>query len=123
MKYTLKELESKSDFEISKLVAEKEGVRWHINPSHPLNNTDGWIFYTSGTNGDTTLLPDYCNSWADIGPIIEHEGVSLIKWPNKEEYEASIAIYYGHGVIDAEIYYSHTNPLRAAAIVYLLMED
>ena len=64
---------------------------------------------------DLTLCQQYCNSWADMGPIIQRKGI----------------IVDGNGmawtVVEDETYAHFTNcvgnPLRAAAIVYLKMGE
>lgn len=52
-----------------------------------------------------------CNSWADAGPIIEKYGICLI--PLKKGWLTGI-----NGV-DVK----HDNPLRAAMIVFLMMQE
>lgn len=55
-----------------------------------------------------------CNSWADAGPIIEKENISLI---------------FGFGHWDAmspdgeSLQAEEVNPLRAAMIVFLMMQE
>lgn len=131
MKYTVEQLEAMSDFEINKLVAIKEGKR----PGYYAQATDTYnIELGSGSVAESPELRphhviewvcrDYCNSWADMGVIIERDGISLIKWVNDEDgYEAVLVEYHGHEVVTGDLFSSHKNPLRAAAIVYLLMGD
>lgn len=71
---------------------------------------------------DNKTLVDYCNNPSDAWPIIISNGISLVR--------------HGHGVwcADAKAYWvdgdewqiggeSHSNPLRAAMIVYLQMKE
>lgn len=90
--------ESLSDFEINKLVAIKSGK---IKRS----KTDKY-FLNYG--------PDYCNSWADMGPIIERENISLLS------PESCIPSW---DATHKGILHVDKNPLRAAAIVYLMMGE
>lgn len=55
-----------------------------------------------------------CNSWADAGPIIEREFIAIN--PVMKGWCASSSD-------DAEVYFPHENPLRAAMITYLMMRD
>lgn len=64
-----------------------------------------------------------CNSWADAGPIMAANGISLVF--EKGEKNAALA-----GVSTGpcmELYYDHIiedeNPLRAAMIVFLMMNE
>lgn len=116
-----------SDFEINRRVADiAMNGTWHVKPSHPDNDTGGWLY---GSNGIQTYeLPDYCNNPADAWPIIVGKKLSLInaddKWlcvPEDEPIDGVTGdsvhmIYSGDGV-------EHENPLRAAMIVFLMMQD
>lgn len=61
------------------------------------------------------LTRDYCSSWADMGPLIVAEKIAL--YPNKRE-EWCADCYYK----SIDIGHTHKNPLRAAAIVFLMMK-
>lgn len=73
---------------------------------------------------------DPCKSWADAGPIIENNDISIIKLATKwmaitsgsgiESYlgEDDSPCLYGEG-----FEFKHKNPLRAAMIVFLMMKD
>lgn len=77
---------------------------------------------------DNETLVDYCNNPADAWPIIVGKKLSIInaddKWlcvPEDEPIndvtgDAVHMIYSGDGV-------EHENPLRAAMIVFLMMQD
>jgi hypothetical protein len=112
MKYTQKQLEEMSDFEINKLLAKKDLVGI-LNLDRATKNAVEIIF----ANGQISIK-DYCNSWADMGPIAHKNNISIMSprvsnlFKNHWEVEAK-------GVQPNQV---HINPLRAAAIVYLLME-
>ena len=123
----MKDYASMSDFEINKSVADiaMNGV-WHVKPSHPDNDTGGWLY---GSNGIQTYeLPDYCNNPADAWPIIIGQKLSLInaddEWLCVPDYatvdgvagEDIQKIYFSYGYVDA-------NPLRCAMIVFLMMKE
>lgn len=59
-----------------------------------------------------------CNSWADAGPIIERSGITVAcrgKYKS-EAWDSS------KGLIDDAVV-EHENPLRAAMIVFLMMQE
>ena len=95
-----------TDFEISVRVGDLKGVRW-ANLDENYNPLSVW-------NGDDLCVFNPCNSWADAGPIIEKENISLI---------------FGFGHWDAVSPYGErlqaeeVNPLRAAMIVFLMMQE
>lgn len=61
---------------------------------------------------------DFCNSWADAGPIIQKYGISL-------HYIGGGHERGGWGADDpsGEKYTYNDNPLRAAMIVFLMMQE
>ena len=59
------------------------------------------------------LAVDYCDSWSDIGPIIERELIHL--YPQIKDW---IAECYGESDVEA---YADT-PTKAAALCYLKMK-
>ena len=123
----MKDYASMSDFEINKRVADiAMNGTWHVKPSHPDNDTGGWLY---GSNGIQTYeLPDYCNNPADAWPIIIGQKLSLInaddEWLCVPDYATvdGVAgddiqkIYFSYGYVDA-------NPLRCAMIVFLMMKE
>lgn len=65
---------------------------------------------------------DYCNNPADAWPIIQSNGISIVKYGHGM-WLASSDAYWVDGVewqIDGE---NHPNPLRAAMIVFLQMQE
>lgn len=98
-----------SDFEINKLVAEIERVRG---------------FHCENVGGESALkFPnrkelDYCNNWADAGPIIVENKISFYQEDNEWCACSNLTIHHS-GQADWECMCYDTNPLRAAMIVFL----
>ena len=110
-----------SDFEINKRVADIEmNGTWHVKPSHPDNDTGGWLY---GSNGIQTYdLPDYCDNPADAWPLIAANKISIITDETTNLWSSSvIQDFCDNGAFK----YSncHENPLRAAMIVFLKMQE
>lgn len=69
-----------------------------------------------------SLWVDYCSNPADAWPIIQSNGISLVKYEHGM-WLASSDAYWVDGVewqIDGE---AHPRPLRAAMIVFLKMQE
>ncbi|HBT0444737.1 TPA: DUF2591 domain-containing protein [Klebsiella pneumoniae] len=117
-----------SDFEINKMICD---VFWHDlrkspeceNKSFPQNTS---IVYMH--NGYGGFSRDYCNNPADAWPIIVGNKLSLInaddKWLCVTEGDAidgiagdPVHMIYSDGGVE------HENPLRAAMIVFLKMQE
>lgn len=70
---------------------------------------------------------DYCNSWADAGPIIAENKISLNwyesegKWTAAGDYEMEDGVWDWEKLPESDA--SHANPLRAAMIVFLMMQE
>ncbi|MBJ8879385.1 phage protein NinX family protein [Citrobacter freundii] len=106
-----------SDFEINKRVADIEmNGTWHVKPSHPDNDTGGWLY---GSNGIQTYeLPDYCNIPANAWPIITSNRIALSplfggEWRASVDDECGFISYTC----------STENPLRAAMTVFLMAQE
>lgn len=56
---------------------------------------------------------DYCNNWADMGPIIDEKRINLNAYDAPEQGWTATS--------DTSFFVDSDNPLRAAAIVYLMM--
>lgn len=111
----MKDYASMSDFEINKRVADiAMNGTWHVKPSHPDNDTGGWLY---GSNGIQTYeLPDYCNNPADAWPIITENRISTIyldenEWGCRGKGDKSTCRAI------------NSNPLRCAMIVFLMMKE
>lgn len=115
-----------SDFDINKRIADivMNGT-WHVRPSHPDNNTGGWLY---GSNGIQTYdLPDYCNNPADAWPIVVENKISLVWIAETSRWCASHGgnaerEYWGWDECP-DVYHESINPLRAAMIVFLMMQE
>lgn len=64
---------------------------------------------------------DYCNSWADAGPIIHGSGINLMasKVVDREGMKEWEAMSYEGNCH----HWGELNPLRAAMIVFLMMKE
>lgn len=65
---------------------------------------------------------DYIGSWADAGPIIQNSGISILKF-GADEWMADPAAHWVDGAewqVDGVI---DRNPIRAAMIVFLMMQE
>ena len=123
MKYTQEELESKSDGELSlailKIKTDNMGENYRVAKLSSARNfsTAKCLIGTDGC-GSTTLAFDI-NDWSDMGVLIVDNKITIspiepyLDEHNPDEWFAGII-----GVDDVW----HVNPLRAAAIVYLLMQ-
>ncbi|EPS8141217.1 phage protein NinX family protein [Escherichia coli] len=106
-----------SDFEINRMVGDIifKGL-WACKPETSGNNTNKWYY----GNTDTTFeplnpLPDYCNNPSDAWPIIVDNKISLTCHQSRGEWSA---------VFNTEnICFHANNPLRAAMIVFLMMQE
>ena len=102
-----------TDFEIDVAVAKI------IHPGRKITNFAGEAVVWFG-NLETRIVR-YCKSWADAGPIIEKSGISISKF-NHGMWLASSDAYWVDGdewQIGGE---ANQNPLRAAMIVFLMMQ-
>jgi hypothetical protein len=71
------------------------------------------------------IINDYCNDPAVMMPIVFANGISLIKTEIGEGWTACFAESWNGGwdlSFASNAFCEHTNPLRAAAIVYLKMK-
>jgi len=89
-------------------------IRW-------IDNSDGLVVKTSKQSYGTQLK-NYCNSWADAGPIIEKHMICLAadvfaQPQDGGKWVAQPAYGWQHERI------RHDNPLRAAMIVFLMMQE
>lgn len=99
-----------SDFEINKAVGSAIGINWA--------NLDSNYHALSIWDDGELCVFEPCNSWVDAGPIIQSNGMTLIKltngnWVCVSEFIDSVARRYS---------ISSHNPLRAAMIVFLMMQ-
>lgn len=117
-----------SDFEIN---CEVLAV---FNPDikHMSISGDNSCFYDCGPTGDgwnQIDIPDYCNNPADAWPIIIDNKISIVSLDNKWIAAPVDAVIDGI-TGDSEVCFyascdavSDANPIRAAMIVFLMMQD
>lgn len=68
------------------------------------------------------LRKDYCNSWADAGPIIAENKISLDF--DADGYEPTRYAWCKASSPCGHVYYGgESQPLRAAMIVFLMMQE
>lgn len=72
------------------------------------------IYHPNGTSE----RKDYCNSWADAGQIIAENGIGIMPFKKRpaRAWPTSIGLLTKANVED-------NNPLRAAMIVFLMMQE
>lgn len=108
MKYTLEQLQSMSDLDLNIAVTKSQGFV-----------VDGWYENTSvviavDENGNNGFQSDYCNKPSDMCELIISEGISLIYQIDNNYWCASTM---------NTPFVHDKNPLRAAAIVYVLVRQ
>jgi len=102
-----------SDYEINKLVAyqlgyTEQGEGW-------IDNADGIYWYIlKPEEGYRYSLPNYCKSWAEGGPIISANKISV------EFYDCGLCLAFS--LNNMEYNQEDNNPLRAAMIVFLKLK-
>jgi hypothetical protein len=104
-----------SDFEINKRLAELLGL---IIAKEQYEQDDVLVLI-NGCEIEYSSSVNYCNSWEDMGPIIEREKISISYRSRGKKDLPPQAKRFGsddHNIADK-------NPLRAAAIVYLMIRD
>ncbi|EBX6999308.1 DUF2591 domain-containing protein [Salmonella enterica subsp. enterica serovar Brunei] len=114
-----------SDFDINRRVADiAMNGTWHLTPSHPHNNTGGWLY---GSNGVKTYdLPDYCNNPADAWPIISVNRIS-VEYDSEDQCDVPAEWVTAYGIDGLKVHIVSHQPcdkaLRAAMIVFLMMQE
>jgi hypothetical protein len=114
------QLEKLSDFEINIEICESIGVKY----------TEGFdvVFAAGKSTGDNVVAVmgkvDYCNNWSDMGPLIDSADISVIKdEPYSRATNNPQELYDPIGDKKHEVQITENcKTLRAAAIVYLLMQ-
>lgn len=106
-----------SDSEINKAVAKCEGIdvaRCGLGGSRLVTTS----------KRDFMRYIDYCNSWADMGPLIKNVGISLIEYSDDLWIAVLHNTFSAKNCLDSRISFdytaTHESPLRAATIVYLM---
>jgi len=122
MSLTIKELEKKSDFELSRIAYKR-------NCQYIADKTEGELKELFEQEVKRKLEKGTFNfsitSWADMGPIISNYGICLmspIHHSTNDKWEASWNENGGRWNGGGDIRARHRDPLRAAATVYLMMD-
>lgn len=126
----MKNYEEMSDFDINKLVAHALG---NAQVNQVYNEIGGssvqfTIYKNSGLNREgvvtmrpTTITKDFCNNPADAEPIIIENRIGTIPAPDNGLWKAA---HRKVGNDDTPYHFTQDkNPLRAAMIVFLKMND
>ncbi|NEG57989.1 phage protein NinX family protein [Pantoea agglomerans] len=109
-----------TDFEINCAVAASLGREFFYNsPGEPGKRRKSFVIddvcrdvYESGAWSSDVFDP--CKSWADAGPIIEKENISLTCHQSRDEWAA---IFNRHCMA------ANNNPLRAAMECFLMKKE
>jgi hypothetical protein len=119
--------DDKTDPQLAKLVGESLGYECEIDDNycwvikrpevstatHPQLQDIGTVSQNRGRT--LAVVFDPCNNPSDAWPIIVDHSISIMQIEGEQEW---IAFFWGD---DFEC--SHANPLRAAMIVYLMMQE
>ena len=106
-----------TDFEINKLIAKVMGFNLcegqHYKPS-----VTHWL-------GGNCKIFDPCNNPSDAWPIIIESKISIMNdldlWEASIDFDGDLEKHGTDEVLTK--HYEHANPLRAAMIVYLMMQE
>ena len=102
------QLEQLSDLEINKLIADIEQIELELDESGTFYWDECWVY-------------DPCNSSSGMMPLVFESGISLTD-PDSSGGKVWIASKW-FASLRPSIQSRSGNPLRAAAIVYLLMKE
>lgn len=111
-----------TDFEINKAVSKYFKSQVFLNMfGEPVSLEPNPAATYTGEDFDEVPF-DPCNSWADAGPIIESKGISILKFEG-DHWIADGKAYWVDGVEWNIGGVGNKNPLRAAMIVFLMMQE
>lgn len=119
-----------SDFEIDKAVADAIGFEYDlavmfVSPVDKVNgnHVEEYVRKKITNNERHWKRFSPTRSWADAGPIIASRNITIINSPG--QIPIATTDYYAMAYEDYEscLFYSHTNILRAAMIVFLMMNE
>lgn len=104
-----------SDFEINRKVLE---ITLGVKPLGYAHNADK---RSAGmVKSNQYHWYDYCNSWADAGPIIQEKYLSI---ECDDMFDVPMPSSYWKAYNPKGSHYTDNNPLRAAMIVFLMMQE
>lgn len=113
-----------TDFEINCAVAASLGREFFYNsPGEPGRRRKSFVInercrdvYESEAWSSDVFAP--CKLWADAGPIIQENGIGLMPFKKLDAAAWDLSC----GLMSAKKV-NHENPLRAAMIVFLMMQE
>lgn len=120
-KYTQQELEQMSDaeldFEVLCAIHGQQLKQWTLSANSEC------LYHCGPTGGDycEVKLITHHNSWARMGPLISDSGVDLISPESNGTEDWQAKKFHWDKAEDVAAF--HKNPLRAAAIVYILIKQ
>ena len=103
-----------SDFEVNKAVAERLGL-----VTGGANDNYACVKVKKSEDYRAWYLVDYCNSWNDIGPIIERNNITIACYDGEWSAFSGFRPWADTDIRDNETHCK--NIKRAAAIVFLIM--
>ncbi|HBQ5946563.1 TPA: DUF2591 family protein [Klebsiella pneumoniae] len=109
-----------SDFEINKLVASAIGLEVKGYPQY--DGSAVWYVVKNDSGNDFFDYIDYsdfCNNPADAWPIITANKISIYAMSEKDDRGR----WGAEAFYPNESYHFNDNPLRAAMIIFLMMQD
>lgn len=119
--------ENMSDFEINKAVAELQPYTMVIGEGkYPSISEDAVYVEKKAFKYDnvTELGADYCNNPADAWPIIVENKIDIrYEGAFRHDWEVMHCKHLDEYDVDIVGPVNHKNPLRAAMIVYLMMQE
>ena len=115
--------EDMTDFEINKAVTMALGKFKASDYSKVSGNYHkGNVF---DCNYSVGVVHDYCNNPSDVWPIIIKNKISIMNdgdlWEASIDFDGDLEKHGTDEVLTK--HYEHANPLRAAMIVYLMMQE
>lgn len=100
--------EEMSDFEINKRVAIAAGLDWSREPVQK-------IIHVHSGKGNVYVPFSPCNNPSDAWPIVVEKRITLKPYDDKNSG--------WFATTDTSFFVDHMNPLRAAMIVFLMMQE
>ncbi len=116
----MKDYSEMSDHEINKAVAKASGLNIQERSVFNVGRIPVVVKSFCGVE-ELISIPDYCNNPSDMWPLIVENGICITS-PIKprEKWTASWFVEGGNWSIN-DATFSEKNPLRAAAIVFLML--
>lgn len=120
----MKNYEKMSDFEVNAAVSMHVLWKNHRCEEVDCNDKTGVVSWADGANWHEF---NPCNNPSDAWPIILEYQISIAKYEWIEKWDAhggGVCVDYDHCIIsNSDCSYSNKNPLRAAMVVFLMMQE